>query len=194
MKKKHKKLTLIIVLVFITYALTTGGVVFQFGKSFDGEISFEGELDLYGSIYIPQVGNQTGIPFIGWVVTSNLPYYLWMHASNSTSDIDRVKIESVEVKYSGGESVKHRIEWEKELEESTVYNPEDSQEKCTTYVLSEYIPVKITKYEDCIIQVKGFYLHGNGTTFPFEHSGSFKFEETYQLSTLWREFPLSFFF
>lgn len=174
-------------LVYLAYAILTGGVTIDFAKGFGGQRNVVFAPGLKSDVWIDPNRSGGGIPFIGFLYFNRLPCGLRVQIWDRDEKYTRVTIETATVAYRDGEKSTFQTAWTRDLRPYTQVNSSSKGIiKTTMMMLSDNTPAVIKRHADCDVTLTGFLTDVDGERMPFEVVETFEYESDVRIYTLWQ--------
>jgi hypothetical protein len=175
------------VLVYVVYAVSTGGVAIERLKAFGGQRDVLFAEDLKSDLWIDPNHSGGGIPFLGFYFYCRLPCSLRVQIWDTEQKYAAITIETILVEYANGDQDTMGSQWRRDLTPYTQINSSTRGLIETPMMkLSDLTPKVVSQYRDCVVTLKGFLTTKSGEHVPFEVVEPFHYESEFRVYTFWQ--------
>ena len=183
--KKKTIILISLIIVYLLYAVFTGGLVFEFRKDFGGQGNVEFVKGLDSNLCLSPKSSYAGIPFLGFYYLSNLPCSLRIQISDKEKKYKTFELDSVVIEYADGQKLTLPQKIIKKLKPDTLISYSGKIIKTPILSLRYNIPDVVNRNVSCKITLKGKLTTSDDRKIPFEVTEEFDYESDFRIYTYW---------
>jgi hypothetical protein len=177
----------IIPVVFMLYAVLTGGLAVDNEDGFGGQRDIVLANGLQSDVWMDPRETKFDIPFIFHYYSTGKPFGLRLQIWDSSKQYLTIEITEVLVAYQDGEVIRKTNPWVKHLRPYTQYHSSSSGSSQTEmFMLSDHIPELVLRHADVKITLTGWLIKADGQRVAFQISEMFKATTLNRIVTYWQ--------
>ncbi len=187
MKRKKQMLFWIIPVLFVLYAVLTGGLAIDNEDHLYGQKRVVLPRGLHTDVLMEPRERRFDVPFIFHYYSAAAPFGLRLQIWDYSKEYRTVEIAEVLVEYEDGEVIRKTNPWVGHLRTSTEYHSSSSGGSQTeVFTLSDRVPNLALRHADATVTLTGQLVRADGQRVEFRISEIFKATSLNRITTYWQ--------